>query len=118
MEPASHHAHPAILTLMELVKDVFPHVPNVQVDQPANVPTALKTSSLTPTPELVLPVPPVTSDKKKSMEHVKESVIPDTSIKMVPVSSESAPLDSKTMALEDVSSHQPTLTDAKFLPSD
>jgi hypothetical protein len=88
--------------LTEPVKDVSLHVLNVLVDQPVNVPTVSKTLSLIPTPELVLPALPATSDKKKSMEPVKESVKLVTSTKMVLVSLESAPLDSKITDSEDV----------------
>lgn len=105
-------------TSKELVKDVFLLVLNVLLAQPQAVLTALKDSSSTPTPEFVLPVPPVTSVKNKSMEPAKESAILDISTKTVPVSSESAHPDSRTTVSEDALFHRPTPTDVKSLLSD
>lgn len=96
------HAHQATPMSKEPAKDVSLHVLNVPVNQPVNVLTVLKTSFLILTLELVLPALPAISDKKKSMEPVKESVKLVISTKTVLVSLESVPLDSKITDSEDV----------------
>lgn len=101
-----------------LVKDAFLHVLNALVDHLLSVLIVLKTSSSTLTLEFVNRTLPATSDKKKSMEGVKEFVKQDTSTKMELVSLENVQQDSKTMVSEDVLYHQPIQTDVKFLLSD
>ena len=117
MVPVSLHAQLDSLESDQDVKDVNHHVLNAQVHQ-LSVLTVWTLSSSDQALENANKVHHATTVKLTSAENAPESVMPDFTTKMEPVSLEDAQADSRTTDSEDVSAHQFQLEDANNQPSD